>query len=184
MGRLRLAIAMAIAVAAWQGAMAQDVDPKGFLGAARDGEAGHVLYYLKKGISPQTQDESGHTPLMMAAAQGNRHIVDILIDANARMDTQDNYGRTALGWAAQGGHVGIVEQLLDAGADINIQDKEGQTPIMLAIRQGHLVVVEALIARKANLNVADYTGRTAMGWARAGRDRRIEGLLRRAGAHD
>lgn len=184
MRRIACAVLMALTALAWRGASAQSVDPNELLKAARNGEVGHVLYFLKKRIDPQYQDSSGQTALMAAAAQGNRRVVDVLIDAGARVDTQDNFGRTALGWAAYGGHVSTVERLLGSGADINVQDKEGLTPIMLAIREDHLVVVETLVDRKPNLDLADYTGRTAMGWAQAGRDRRIESLLRRAGARE
>jgi ankyrin repeat protein len=58
------------------------------------------------------------------------------------------------------------------------------TPLMLAIKEAHPVVVETLLDRKPDLDVRDYTGRGALGWAREGRDRRIERMLRRAGARD
>ncbi len=62
--------------------------------------------------------------------------------------------------------------------------KEGLTPLMLAVRQDRAAVVQLLLRHKPNLTVLDYTGRSALGWARTGRDRRLETMLVRAGAQD
>jgi hypothetical protein len=41
-----------------------------------------------------------------------------------------------------------------------------------------------LLKHKPDLTLLDYTGRSALGWARAARDRRAQTMLERAGAHD
>lgn len=155
-----------------------------FIEAARNGDEGAVRYYLKKGISPHTQDKAGQTAMMVGAAMGYSGIVDAVLNAGGRVNKQDSFGRTALSWAASRGHIDIVESLLDRGADINVQTKDGMTPLMLAVKEAHPVVVQILLDRKPDMERRDYTGRNALGWARDGRDRRIERMLRRAGARD
>lgn len=183
--RYLFAIAAVLAALGWGAASAEQKDEIApILDSARNGDAGAVHYYLKKGVSPNTRDGNGQTALMVGAALGYGNIVDIMLAAGARVNKQDGFGRSALSWAASGGHIDAVERLLDRGADINVQAKDGTTPIMLAVKEGHLIVVQSILDRKPDLDVRDYTGRSVLGWARDGRDRRIERMLQRAGARE
>jgi ankyrin repeat protein len=60
---------------------------------------------------------------MLAAMQGHRGTVQVLIEAAADLNLQDNVGRTALMRASEDGHMAIVQALISAGADLNLLEK-------------------------------------------------------------
>jgi Ankyrin repeats (3 copies) len=67
-------------------------------------------------------------PINIAAWNGNKHIVKILIDAGAEVDSFEGEGNTALINAAYKGHMEIVKMLLEAGADPTLKGVNGWTP--------------------------------------------------------
>ncbi len=139
---------------------------------------------LGHGENPDTQDREGRTPLILASVGGRIGIVELLLRSKARVNIADKAGTTALGWAASQGHADVMRLLVAAGARLDVQNRQGLTPLILAARQSHLQSVELLIEAGADLNIVDFTGRGALGWARNGRDPRIEQLLEQAGALD
>lgn len=151
---------------------------------ARNGDSGAVSYLLKKGTPVDLVSPDGYTVLTIGAAKGDLEIVDMALENGARVNREDSFGKTALGWAADHGHVAVADRLLQAGADIDHQTHDGLTPLMLAVRSNRLAMVQFLLRKKPDLTLLDYTGRSALGWARIGRDRRAEAMLRRAGARD
>jgi ankyrin repeat protein len=164
-------------------ALAQsDLGPSPIFDYAANGDASAVGYLLKTGTSVDLANTSGDTVLTIAAANGYMKMLDIAIAQGARIDHENSFGKTALCLAAERGHLSAVERLLKGGADINHQTRDGMTPLMLAVRSDRASVVQLLLRRKADLTLQDYTGQTAAGWARAGRDRRIDEMLRQAGA--
>ena len=69
---------------------------------------------------------------MIAAAEGHKGIVQILVTKGARLDEQDNDFDTALVKATRNKHTEIVEILIEKGADDAIQNKDGNTALILA----------------------------------------------------
>ena len=64
-------------------------------------------------------DESGWTPLAMAASNGQRKVVEFLIKQNVRLDAGGNHYRLwPLEQAVKGGHVDTIKLLIDAGAKV------------------------------------------------------------------
>lgn len=55
-----------------------------------------VSTLLNHGASPDVQDESGATPLILAACEGQIHEMTLLLDGGASVDLQDHGGETAL----------------------------------------------------------------------------------------
>jgi uncharacterized protein len=151
---------------------------------ARNGDTGAVEYFLKKGANIDTSNPAGETVLIIGTQIGNLEMVNLALGRGARVDREDKFGKTALCWAAERGEVPIVERLLAAHADVNRQTQEGLTPVMFAVRSNRLAVLRVLLKGKVDLSLLDYTGRSALGWARASRDRRAETMLVRAGAKD
>ncbi|KAK6495290.1 hypothetical protein TWF481_003316 [Arthrobotrys musiformis] len=64
-------------------------------------------------------DESGRTPLHLAASKGKLDAVQVLLEFGATVDVPGDMGRTALHYAAIGGFPDVVECLLKAGANPN-----------------------------------------------------------------
>merc|ERR1712062_340302 len=106
------------------------------------------------------------TPLIEAAANGHKDIVQILLDNGANIDYQDNLGRTALMLAAGNGHKDIVQILLDNGANINQQNNYGETALTRAALNGKKDVVQFLLDRGANTRLKTKYGDTACTWNR------------------
>ena len=179
-----LAAAAALALLAGNAFAADVFGVNPIFGHAENDDTAGVQYLLSKGKSIEDENPAGDTVLNIAAANGFLDLVELAINNGAAIDHEDHYGKTALCWAAERGHLDVVKRLIKARADINHQTKEGLTPLMLAVQQDRASVVQLLLRYSPNLTVLDYTGRGALGWAQAGRDRRLETVLVRAGAKD
>lgn len=128
------------------------------------------------------------TPLTLAAQRGYKAIVEILLNAGARIDDCDRSHRTAVNLATRFGHGDVVELLIARGADLSLRDWHRFSPLRTAIdlcneelaimliRAGAPVaddelcitasvsaaIVHAILARQiAICDVRDHLGRTA-----------------------
>lgn len=81
-------------------------------------EASDVTRCLQAGAGLEVRDESGRTPLRLAALVGNVEAVTALANAGADPNVQSSFG-TPLFELASDGTVEIVKALLEAGADPN-----------------------------------------------------------------
>ena len=78
-----------------------------------DGDVEHVRDWLnQEGADPNERDYTGRTPLQLAIMSSTPEIVQILIDADARIVARMVDGRTALHLAAMRGEVAMVKSLL------------------------------------------------------------------------
>lgn len=101
-----------------------------------EGSAEIAKLLLDSGVSVESRDESGSTPLMLAAAFGATDIVELLLKRGANLEAKDKDGTTALHWAAcdcavidKPDSFDSVKMLLEKGASINARDKNGLTPV-------------------------------------------------------
>ena len=78
----------------------------------------------KVNINDQVE-ETGNTPLHLAALQGKRDIVQILVDHLAIIDQRNREGWTALHLATMKGRQQAKRILLDAGADVTLKTHSG-----------------------------------------------------------
>ncbi|HEV2601215.1 MAG TPA: GNAT family N-acetyltransferase [Candidatus Babeliales bacterium] len=105
------------------------------LQAARTDNLQEVKRILKKGVSPEAQEEKeGQTALIQATIAGHSNIVHYLISQNAPLDTKDLAGKTALMHAANAGHRDILKYLIAHGARVNVQDKYGLSVLITMMR--------------------------------------------------
>ncbi len=119
---------------------------------------------LKKGAKPHVPDNTGVTPLHLAAMQvlkdqDRTALVKSLLKAGAQPNYKDKInGQTPLHYAFTAGlpRYSAVKQLLKAGANSSIKDTNGDTPLHLAAKmegatQDHARIVRALL-KKGNGN--------------------------------
>jgi ankyrin repeat protein len=151
--------------------------------AVQKGNPQLVDLLLSKGASPNSADESGRTPLMSAVADGQTDIVRALLARGADVNARTAEDSTALSLAVMAQQVELATELLLRGADPNVATETG-TVLTEAITQGNTALVETLIGRGVDVSAADSEGRTPLALAIAKGDRRVEELLRRAGAEE
>ncbi len=110
------------------------------------------------------RDESGQTPLHIAAYNGDRNMVELLLASKANVNAQDNARSTPLLWAvAHSGRAGVVELLLAAKADVNADNVMRETPLSEAAELHHMIdVAELLVEYKADVNKRGLRGDTPL----------------------
>lgn len=96
-----------------------------------DGDAEHVQDWLNQdGADPNERDYTGRTPLQLAVMSSTPEIVQILIDAGARIVARMVDGRTALHLAAMQGKTAMVKALLvKSEANEEVETKKEQAKI-------------------------------------------------------
>lgn len=154
------------------------------------GDRATVLSLLSKGVKAKASDETGRTPLLLAASNGYAEIVQLLIDngadVNAKIkNTLTPYGSTTPLWAATNykGDVQTIRELLAAGAEIEARDMDGETPLMAAARRGDVDIMKTLMVAGADVNaVASQDNGTALMNAAAWGKAEAVRVLLRAGA--
>lgn len=110
-------------------------------------------------------DESGWTPLHIAASIGNLEVLQLLLSHEPKPDVnlQTNNGSTPVHLATSKKHFDIVKELVNNGASVRIKDKKSQYPLHRAAAVGSLPLVEFLIKDgKSPINAKDIGGWTAL----------------------
>ncbi|KAK6064039.1 aldo/keto reductase [Seiridium cupressi] len=95
---------------------------------------------LEPGADPEHKDNTGKTPLILAAEKG------------------DEEGRTPLSYGAEKGHAEIVTLLLDKAADLHSEDDQEMTPLTVAALRGHESIVSLLLEKGADADHWDNGG--------------------------
>lgn len=134
-------------------------------------EMGAVQDYLRQGGDPNRISDygAGDPLLFIAATEGTPEIVELLIEAGARIDifsavvlkdlayveryvtqgndvnVRDSWGRTLLHIAVKyGSRYEIIDLLITHGADLRLRDGQGKTPLQIAQEQRLTDVIEPL----------------------------------------
>jgi beta-lactamase regulating signal transducer with metallopeptidase domain len=93
------------------------------------------------------------TALIVAAKDGNLHMVDALLEMGARVDAIWPGDGTPLIAAIKCGEFEIVKRLLAAGANPNAISAYDETPLINATREGRLDIVRYLVEHGAKLSL-------------------------------
>jgi uncharacterized protein len=109
---------------------------------------------LRAGARASVSNQSGATPMQLAAMNGNAAILDRLMQAGADPNaTLSHSGDTAVMMAARTGKVDAVKVLLDRGAQVNAKETwGGTTALMWAVSERHPEVARLLVERGADVN--------------------------------
>ena len=102
----------------------------------------------KKDAVINVRDNSGCTPLLIAAQYGHADLAAFLIRKGANPNAVDDARDTALHWAAYKGSVpvcGLLMHLNGVDAQLTTKDTFGQTPLHLASLRGNTDVVRYLL---------------------------------------
>ncbi|XP_046585263.1 putative ankyrin repeat protein RF_0381 [Haliotis rubra] len=108
---------------------------------------------LSRGIADiDSREDQGRTPVMYATENGNKKVVDLLVNKGCNLSVVDDPGRNVLHVACLGGNEDFVEDLLSRGiAGIDSRDDRGRTPVMYAAEKGNKKVVDLLVNKGCNL---------------------------------
>jgi len=135
---------------------------------------------IAEGADPDGTFPGNKQPLIVIAAmQGNPHVIAALLSAGAHMESSDGSG-TPLYWSARESHLSAVRLLLACGANANFRAEDGATPLHMAIGYRHDVrVAEALIDAGADLEARQSGETPLMQAALFGRLAWVELLIKR-----
>ena len=105
--------------------------------AAAAGNAVAVQHLLEWGGEALLGEGSGTTPLHLAAYNGHKDALVIMLAHQAQdgVDKVDGEGRSPLHLAAHTGQAACIELLLDRGSHVTRQDPRGRTPVHCAAAQ-------------------------------------------------
>jgi hypothetical protein len=87
---------------------------------------------------------NGWPLLMIAAKEGSKPLVELLLSSGADVNDKNLSGEVALHYAASGGYKDIVQVLLDHKADVNVTNDAEATPLRIAVSAGKSDVVALL----------------------------------------
>jgi ankyrin repeat protein len=107
-------------------------------------------------------EETGLTPLMDAARNGQLAVVESLLAKGAQAGRARKDGNTALTLAAQNGYETVVAALLAKGAQADVAMRDGATALLMSSMQGHGAVVAELLEGGAQADLANKYGVTPL----------------------
>ncbi|RSM07674.1 hypothetical protein CDV31_008567 [Fusarium ambrosium] len=111
-----------------------------------------VALLLEHGADPNLGGGSLTCPIIAAANNGEKEILERLINAKADVNRLGGqYNSTPLTYAAMYLPQESLRSILDAGADINFADEDGDTPLILAARVPDAESVQFLLDRGADV---------------------------------
>ena len=146
------------------------------LQAAEEGNVKRALFYLDRGLDPNTSDADGNTILMIACRLGHADLASTLIARKASLTRQTRAGDTALMMASLAGNLEMVKLLVDAGAPVKLGD--GYQAIHYAAFSGSTDVLSYLLEHGADKDaVAPNSYTPLMLAAREGHMEAAEALL-------
>ena len=142
---------------------------------ASDGLGNSILHYaaewnlnsaipliIRAGLSVETLNATGQTPVFMAIRTDSISTIRIFTEFNANINARDNQGNSALHAAVRWNAVNSAAFLITSGIDINAHSLNGNTALHDAVALGMPDIQSLLIQRGANLEVRNIDGNTPL----------------------
>jgi ankyrin repeat protein len=124
--------------------------------AALSGRADAVRRLLTRGARVDTLEPyKGQTALMWAAAEGNTAVVDVLLEAGARLDAKSTAGFTPFLFAVRNAHIDTAVTLLNHGANVNELAPDGSSALSMATVNAYYELASVLLDHGADPNLPD-----------------------------
>lgn len=152
--------------------MPYGASPTFLLYAAKRKDVRLAIRVINGGGLPNSTNSLGQTPLIVAARNGSKEIVEALIFPNyghaerLKLNAKDNNGETALVSAikAEPPNVEVAEFLIGTdGIDIEATSSIGDTPLLIATKKNNVNYVEKILrVNRINRNATDSNGDTAL----------------------
>ena len=136
--------------------------------AGRGGSKVIIEKLLSLELHIDSRDESGLTPLMIAACNGQADAFHFLLERGSDETLKSNNGRSVLHYAAEGGSKVIIEKLLSLELHIDSRDGGGLTPLMLAAGLAHPDAFHFLLERGSDETLKSNNGRSVLHYAAEG----------------
>jgi uncharacterized protein len=159
--------------------------------AAQAGDVDRILALLAAGAAVDERDDSGDTPLMVAARVGHEAAFIHLLQAGADPNAVGYAKATPLHWASRAGRPMMVKALLLRGAKIDALSESpdpdvepGMTPFQAALFDERHAIARLLAEMGANVNAPMQDGRTALEYARELDDQKAIQLLQELGVKE
>lgn len=134
---------------------AKDVDGQKALHIATFNRRKNILEYLieERNVAVDDVDRLSKTPLQIAAQNGYKDIVKVLLRNKASVTYKDPSGWAALHYAVRNGHEDVAKLLLEKEKTVDSNETMGGfTALHLAADGGYLEITNYLIKNKANVN--------------------------------
>ncbi|XP_067660340.1 putative ankyrin repeat protein RF_0381 [Haliotis asinina] len=126
--------------------------------ACLGGDVDVVKYILSQDMAYiDGRAQRGRTPMMLAAENGHKEVVELLVGEGADMSLVDKQRDNILhcacrGGDLEGGHLEVVTYIVSQNkVDINSRGWKQKTPVMVAAEMGKKDVVEFLVEHGADL---------------------------------
>ena len=141
----------------------------------------HTLKFLiDRGMKPDQQGWDGRTGLHWAAQEGHFRVVELLVERGADVNVMEEDGQTPLRIACGEGNIGITKYLLENHAEVDLGVYD--TPLQIAGSMGYAEIVCLLLESGAEVDWRDKDGRTALFYAKANEQKKVEKILENYGA--
>eukprot|EP00658_Telonema_sp_P-2_P068353 TRINITY_DN5728_c0_g1_i4.p1 TRINITY_DN5728_c0_g1~~TRINITY_DN5728_c0_g1_i4.p1 ORF type:complete len:132 (-),score=33.21 TRINITY_DN5728_c0_g1_i4:132-527(-) len=113
------------------------------------------------------KNETGNTPLHLAARNGSLECIRLLAEAGAVLDKHNDSGDTPLHYAAANGNPEAIKMVLGAHSSmtplyVDDQNERGETPIHVAVEHNRPSSVKLLCEAAADLEIQNEQGSTCL----------------------